>query len=84
MILVFIILSSIHLVLDSPLIDPTGNLHKVLFYVDISLTLIFVIEGILKIIAFGFIFNGKESYIRNAWNIIDFVIILLSVSNLII
>jgi hypothetical protein len=41
--------------------------------------MIFLLECISKIIAFGFAFNGSASYIRNPWNLIDFVIILFSV-----
>jgi hypothetical protein len=48
--------------------------------VDLILTIIFTIEAILKIISLGFLFNGNESYLRNSWNIIDFTIVLISVS----
>jgi hypothetical protein len=43
------------------------------------LTAVFCIEASLKIIAFGFIFNGKESYLRDSWNIIDWIIVCFSV-----
>jgi hypothetical protein len=43
------------------------------------LTSIFCLEGALKIFAFGFLFNGKESYLRDTWNIVDFLIIIISV-----
>jgi hypothetical protein len=33
----------------------------------------------MKIIAFGFLFNEQSSYLRNPWNLIDFIIILISV-----
>lgn len=33
----------------------------------------------MKIIAFGFISNGEPSYLRNPWNLVDFIIIILSV-----
>lgn len=36
---------------------------------------IYTIEMVLKILGFGFIFN-KGAYIRDAWNILDFVIVL--------
>lgn len=52
-IIFFIFLSSIHLVLDRPLNNPNGKLFKVLREVDLSLTLIFVIEAILKMLALG-------------------------------
>lgn len=33
----------------------------------------------MKILAFGFIANGKWSYLRNPWNILDFTIIIFSI-----
>lgn len=49
-----------------------------LYYIDISTTSIFVLECILKIISYGFFTNGRSSYLKNPWNLIDFIIILLS------
>ena len=78
-ILLFIFFSSIHLALDNPLNDPNGKMQYALFIVDLILTSIFVIEALIKIIAYGFLFNGKESYMRNYWNLLDFIIIFFSV-----
>jgi hypothetical protein len=78
-ILVFIIISSIHLVLDNPLKDPEGNLAHVLLYIDYILTAIFSIEAIMKILTFGFLLNGKDSYLKSTWNIIDFSIVIISI-----
>lgn len=49
----FIILSSIHLALDSPLNNPKGKLVMILQYIDIALTAIFTFEALLKIYALG-------------------------------
>lgn len=38
--------------------------------------IMFVIECVLKIIAMGFVLN-ENSYLRNGWNIIDFIVIVL-------
>jgi len=38
---------------------------------------------LIKILAYGFVFNGPESYLRNYWNIIDFVIVSFSLVDLI-
>lgn len=32
----------------------------------------------MKILAFGFLFTGKSSYLRNVWNMVDFIIIIFS------
>ena len=71
--------SSVILVFDTPLIDPNSNLAIFNGYIEIILTTVFTLEGILKIIAFGFLFNGETSYILNPWNIMDFIIIIISV-----
>ena len=49
-----------------------------LFYIDIAVTILFTFELILKVIVLGFLLNGKDSYIRNAWNIMDFIIVAIS------
>lgn len=36
----------------------------------------------MKIIAFGFMANGKSSYLSNPWNLLDFTIVLLSLLSL--
>jgi len=39
--------------------------------------IIFTIEMVMKIIALGFI-AGEHSYLKEAWNLMDFVIVLIS------
>ena len=39
------------------------------------MTCAFTFEMVVKIIAWGFACAGKDSYIRNSWNILDFVIV---------
>jgi len=41
---------------------------------------VFLVECVSKIIAYGFIFNGEPSYINNPWNLVDFIITILSVT----
>jgi flagellar motor component MotA len=67
------------LIIDSPLNDPNGKFAFAIKIIDYILTSIFCLEGITKIVAFGFIFNGPDSYLRETWNVIDFIIILISV-----
>jgi hypothetical protein len=55
---------------------------QVLDKVDYAMTGIFTFEMVIKIIAFGFIM-GKESYLRNPWNVVDFIVVfsaLLSIA----
>lgn len=36
----------------------------------------------MKIIVLGFAFNGKSSYIRDPWNVIDFIVVIVGVLTL--
>ena len=42
-------------------------------------TIIFILESVLKSIAFGFLFNGVQSYLKSTWNLMDFFIIFMSI-----
>ena len=66
------------LTLENPLNDPNGGLMEFLKYMDYVFTTIFVVECVLKNVQAGFLFNGRHSYIRNAWNVIDFFIVAFS------
>jgi hypothetical protein len=55
----------------------------VLKYIDYFMTGSFCIEALLKIITYGFVINGKDSYIREPWNILDFVIVLSALTGII-
>ena len=46
------------------------------------MTVLFAIEFMLKVITFGFIFNGPKSYLRNGWNVLDFFIVVVSITSL--
>ena len=37
---------------------------------------IFTLEAMLKIVALGFLFHSG-AYLRNAWNILDFIIVII-------
>jgi hypothetical protein len=65
---------------DSPLNDPNSTLSHALNIVDIVITSFFVLESVSKIITYGFILNGPDSYLRVSWNIMDFIIVIFSVS----
>jgi len=81
-ILVLIMISSVLLVLDNPLNDPNSDLAEALGIIEIIVTCIFATECLLKIISYGFLFNGKESYLQDGWNILDFFIVVVSIISL--
>ena len=79
-ILIVIVASTITMAIDNPLNDPNSVLAYNMGICDIVFTSIFTLEALLKIIYFGFLFNGKNSYLRLSWNIMDFFIVAFSVS----
>jgi len=78
-ILCIILLSTVHLALENPLNDPNGRLTFTLKKIDLITTCLFAGEMLLKILAFGLLVNGKNSYLRNTTNILDFFVTTLSV-----
>ena len=42
---------------------------------NIAFTSIFIMEGVLKIIAYG-LYSHQNAYLRSGWNIIDGVVVL--------
>ena len=77
-----ILFSTVMLTLDNPLDDPQGRKVWIMSQIDIAVTIIFALECALKIIVYGFMINGKESYMRNPWNIIDIIIVTFAVLTL--
>ena len=76
-----VIVTAISLAVTTPFDDPAGKKIQILYYIDSSVLGIFTLECILKIIAFGFIAT-KTAYIRDTWNILDFMIVLSSIAGL--
>lgn len=83
-IMVLISLSSLKLIWETYLFsEPKGSFNLQLSSIfDIILTILFIIEFILKSISLGFVL-GKGTYLRSAWNIMDFVIILFALVDLV-
>jgi len=74
-------LSSVLLLLDEPYQE---SYHKAVIELCHKLVLvIFALESLIKVIVFGFLL-GKNSYLRNPWNILDFLIVLISVADWVI
>ena len=80
-IIVLIVISSICLALDVPRLDPTSDLHAVLATLNLWMAGFFVGEMLLKIVTFGFVFTPK-AYLKDPWNILDFVIVIISILSL--
>jgi hypothetical protein len=71
------------LAIDNPLNDPEGDLTTVLKTMDIVMTVLFVMEAMIKIVVYGFAI-GKNTYLREGWNVLDFLIVCVSLTSLIL
>ena len=78
MIIAVIIISSVSLALDKPTLDPLSKEKITLQWLDLSTIIVFSFEALSKIVAYGFVFNGVDSYLRNFWNIMDFIVLMFS------
>ena len=78
-ILILILFTSITLGIENPLNDPNSTLFKVLYILDVVTTSIFTIELLVKVIAQGLLLNGKQSFLLDLWNILDFVVVVISI-----
>ncbi|CAN0138125.1 unnamed protein product [Ectocarpus sp. 12 AP-2014] len=76
-----IVLSSLTVALDTPLRDPDSTAAKALGALELALTFLFVLECVLKVCASGFFFMPL-AYLRDAWNVLDFGVVMVSVVQL--
>jgi len=77
--LLIIFLNTIQLAVDNPLKNPEDKFSKALTLIDFVLTCIFSLEAIMKIIAFGVIYCGSTSYVRNSWNLLDIFVVIVTI-----
>lgn len=45
---------------------------------DFVITILFIVEALLKVVAYGFIANGSQSYLRQLSNVLDLIVIIFS------
>ena len=82
LIYVLIVVSSIQLTLENPLLDPRGWESTYLRHVDIGITFLFTFEVVVKVVSYGLVQNGEQSYLKSAWNRLDFAIVIVSIISL--
>ncbi|XP_062921741.1 calcium channel, voltage-dependent, L type, alpha 1S subunit, a isoform X1 [Mobula hypostoma] len=63
--------------------DDTNSFNFKLEKVEYIFLIIFTIEAILKIIVYGFLFH-PDAYLRNFWNILDFVIVFVGLCTVVL
>ena len=76
--LFIILLSCAQLAVSAPTVNPYSDLAKVMKSADVSFTLIFAFEAIIKIFAMGFAMH-PGAYLRSYANCLDFIIVLVSI-----
>ena len=74
LIMLFIILNSIGMA-NYDYLDDDALKNQILDAIFNVFSLIFTLEAVIKIIALGFVF-GKNTYLRDPWNVIDFFIVV--------
>jgi hypothetical protein len=72
-ILLAILVSSVCLAVDTPLIDPHSEFKKILDLIDLVLVILFIVEMCIRIIALSMF-----AYLSDGWNVLDFSIVLIS------
>lgn len=82
-ILVLICISTCTLAFETPLDNPKGLKVTILTYIDYVMSSFFYCECLTKVFALGFVACGKNSYIRNPWNILDFTIVMSALMSMI-
>ena len=82
-ILLNVAISSILMIFDSPLQDQKSPVIIASTHVNTIVTVVFTIEVIFKWIVYGVINNGPQSYFKDVWNLIDFIITNVSILSII-
>lgn len=72
-----IALNSLLLAMDTPILDDEYQKNTISMILTI-ISIIFIVESVIKIIVMGFI-SGPRSYLKDPWNILDFIIVCFSI-----
>ncbi|KAM9785292.1 voltage-dependent T-type calcium channel subunit alpha-1H isoform 1-T2 [Syngnathus typhle] len=82
-VLVFIFLNCITIALERPNIQPHSNERMFLKVSNYVFTVIFLAEMTIKVVALGFCF-GKQTYLQSSWNILDGVLVFVSLVDILV
>jgi len=80
-ILVCILVSTVCMMLDTPLADPESGLVQVIRGANTVFVYIFVLEMVVKLLAMPLFMSqpGSEAYLKDAWNWLDGSVVLVSI-----
>nr|CAB3227402.1 voltage-dependent L-type calcium channel subunit alpha-1D-like [Phallusia mammillata] len=62
--------------------EDSNATNEILEKVEYVFLAIFTVESIMKIIAFGFVFH-PNAYLRNGWNLLDFIIVIVGLFSIV-
>jgi len=89
-VLVIVILNGVIIAIDTPdraveLYGTKPNIPKdVTFWLGNTFLILFGLESIIKIVAYGFLFNGPSSYMWSYWNAFDLLIVVTGVIDVVL
>ena len=73
-VLILIVMNCVTLSMASPLDSPDSTKARVLSIIELFFSLAFTVELLTKIVAMGY-YTDPTAYMRDPWNILDFVIV---------
>ena len=79
LIMSFILLSSFTMVFESPKAMENQTTADALEAVDMVFTIIFALEMIMKLVAYGLYFEDDDSYLKDPWNCMDGFIVVIGI-----
>ncbi|XP_078240344.1 voltage-dependent T-type calcium channel subunit alpha-1G isoform X8 [Pogona vitticeps] len=82
-VLVIIFLNCITIAMERPKIDPHSAERIFLTLSNYIFTAIFLAEMTIKVVALGLCF-GEKAYLRSSWNMLDGVLVLISVADILV
>ncbi|XP_047427150.1 voltage-dependent T-type calcium channel subunit alpha-1H-like isoform X2 [Mugil cephalus] len=82
-VLVFIFLNCITIALERPNIPSESKERVFLSVSNYVFTVIFLAEMAIKVVALGFCF-GKQSYLQSSWNVLDGVLVFVSLVDILV
>jgi hypothetical protein len=80
LILLCIVVSSIALAVEEP--DQNPEVLEVIGALDLFFTVIFTFECVIKITCMGLFCESKHTYLKNPWNVLDFMIVVAGLIDL--
>ena len=83
-VLLVVLLSSVSLALENPIAPPDTALPRALEVIDVVVVALFTAESLLKIFAYGFVSHEGAYLRRDAWNRLDFFIVVCGIATVVL